>query len=120
MAKLKILNKYYAFAKKPVNRRIAYSTGKAHHRLYRVEDVAEKLGKPVDEVTKALDDTGFLKLLRIRQELLNLKEDLRTKAIPELEAMKPESPFEIFRHKLELRAAYWMIENIRNILRVPR
>jgi len=66
----KVLRRGEEVATEIVPRKNAYSPRSAGWTLYRPQDVAEKLGRPLEEVDRVLEETGFNKAVRIRELLI--------------------------------------------------
>jgi hypothetical protein len=103
----------------PRPRRTAYGPKSAGWTLYRIADLADKLGVDVVSADVALETTGFNKAVRIREELIRWKERLRAEErdiADERDRLLTEAK------KLGLRLSVVREElgNVRNILRLPR
>jgi len=102
-----------------VPRSTAISCRSAQWTLYNPEDVAKRLDKPVATVDLALEETGFNKAVRIREDVIRWKTNLLT------EQKQIARDQQELRHKqlaLKTRAnqVEEMLINVRNILRIPR
>jgi len=100
-------------------RKESYSPRSASWSLYRPEDLAEKINQSVDLVDKALEETGFNKAVRIREELIRWK----TRLIDECKDLTKQIndlTKELKWLKIEMKYKNIMLENIRDILRISR
>lgn len=104
---------------KPISRRNAYTPRSAGWTLYRPQDVATKLNKPLDEVETALEETGFNKAVRIRELLIKWKTELLDEQ-RELAYEYKQVREQTLRIKRREKEVSEMLTNIRNILRIPR
>jgi len=104
---------------KPRPRSDAYSPRSANGTLYKPEKLAEKLKIPKATLMPALEETGFSKAVRIREELIRWK----TRLLDEQKSLHHEiEGLEKRLKQLKQRKAVvqeTLIE-IRNILRIPR
>jgi hypothetical protein len=101
------------------NRKDATSPRSQHWTLYNPEDVAERLNIPLKDVDIALEETGFNKAVRIREQLIRWK----TKLIAEQKILKHEE--EDLKAKLKIiKSSQYETErtlrSVRDILRMPR
>ena len=100
-------------------RKDAYTPQSCHWTLYNPEDVANRLNKSIDEVDNVLEQTGFNKAVRIREEIIRWKtkliEEQKQLAKGELALRK-----QIQANKSRQYQVEEMLINIRNILRMPR
>ena len=103
----------------PLPRSNAYTPRSAGWTLYRPEDLAEKLGVGVSAADVALEETGFNKAVRIREELIKWKERLRMeeRTLAEGQATLRAQLREI---DGRLSICRTQLANVRNILRLPR
>jgi len=104
---------------KPRPRSDAYSPRSVCWTLYKPEKLAEKLNVPVEAVDIALEETGFNKAVRIREETIRWK----TRLIDEqrnLHGQHKQLHEEIQKVNTRIREVDEMLVNIRNILRIPR
>ena len=102
-----------------VPRKNAYSPRSAGWTLYRPQDVAEKLGRPLEEVDRVLEETGFNKAVRIRELLIKWKTNLideQRMLHKERQALQAQLK-KVTQREKEVSE---MLINIRNILRIPR
>lgn len=113
------MNKAFAVSEKPVARSTAYTPKSAGWTLYRLADVADKLGVDVTAADEALEVTGFNKAVRIREELIRWKERLRAEERG-LAAEKDVLRKEHARVCGRLSLVREQLENVRNVLRLPR
>lgn len=113
------MDKAFAVVPRKIKRATSYSPLSSSWTLYRPQDVAQKLGVPDDRAHKALEETGFNKAVRIREELIRWKERLR-KEQNEVNMRREELRHEL--QKLNQRDAEIkdVLANVRNILRIPR
>jgi len=100
-------------------RKDAASPLSANWTLYKPEVLAEKLGLPLEVVDKALEETGFYKAVRIREEVIRLKTRL-LKEQKELTKRERELAEELKRVRRELYYLQRELIHLRNILRLPR
>jgi len=91
----------------------------ANWTLYKPEVLAEKLGLPLEVVDKALEETGFYKAVRIREEVIRLKTKL-LKEQKELTKREQELVKELKQVRRELYYLQRELTHLRNILRLPR
>jgi len=91
----------------------------ANWTLYKPEVLAEKLGLPLEVVDKALEETGFYKAVRIREEVIRLKTNL-LKEQKELTKREQELAKELKQVRRELYYLQRELTHLRNILRLPR
>lgn len=103
----------------PSPRRTAYGPRSAGWTLYRIADLADKLGVDMVTLDTALEQTGFNKAVRIREETIRWKERLRK----EERALMDEQE----QHRAALKATGHrlgtvreQLANVRNLLRIPR
>lgn len=99
--------------------REAASPLSANWTLYKPEVLAEKLGLPLEVVDKALEETGFYKAVRIREEVIRLKTRL-LKEQKELTKREQELAKELKQVRRELYYLQRELTHLRNILRLPR
>lgn len=109
----------FAVAPTPLPRKTQGGPLSAAWTLYDPSKLAEKLGLPIDVVDAALEQTGFNKAVRIREEVIRWKERLRRE-----EANLRGRLDEIDAERRQVRSRFMVVseqlENIRNILRLPR
>ena len=103
----------------PAPRRTAYSPKSAGWTLYRLADLADKLGTDVTATDEALETTGFNKAVRIREELIRWKERLR-KEEQNLAAERDRLRKEHAQVSIRLSTVREQLANVRNVLRLPR
>lgn len=115
----KMVEKAYAVSKKKLNRSAAYSPLSAGWTLYDPGKLAEHLGIDIDVVHVALEKTGFNKAVRIREEVIRYKERLRKEQadLSNRRGVLLQEKAKVDQREREVREA---LENIRNILRMPR
>ena len=104
---------------KRASRKDAAGPESAHWTLYRPKDVADKLNVPLEDVERVLEETGFNKAIRIREELLRLK----TRLIKEQRLVSSEEQrlaTEIRKVRARKNELSEQLGNIRDILRLPR
>lgn len=104
---------------KPLPRSTAYSPRSAAWTLYDPAKLAEMLGLPVEFVDQALEKTGFNKAVRIREEVIRWKENLRSEERALLSSIKLIES-ERRRIRARLSAVQEQLASTRNILRIPR
>ena len=104
---------------KPRPRKDAYSPLSANWTLYKPEKLAEKLNLPVEIVDRSLEETGFNKAVRIREEIIRWKTRLLQEQ-KELHKQEQEILKQLKKVRLRKREVNEMLTNIRNILRMPR
>jgi hypothetical protein len=100
-------------------RKDAYSPRSGNWTLYNPEDVAQKLTLPVPLVDKVLEETGFNKAVRIREEVIRWKTRLLAEQ-KELSRQEQELRAQLKKVTLRQKETDEMLINIRNILRMPR
>lgn len=103
----------------PLPRKTAYSPRSAAWTLYDPAELAAKLGLPVEQVDRALEQTGFNKAVRIREELIRWKENLRSEErslLASLDTLRGEQR----RIKARLAPVQEQLASVRNLLRLPR
>lgn len=103
----------------PLPRRAAQSPRSAAWTLYDPAPLAQRLGLPVEVVDLALEETGFNKAVRMREEVIRWKENLRREErglLAELTDVNKR------RHAIGLRlsAVREQLASVRNLLRIPR
>ena len=91
----------------------------ANWTLYKPEVLAEKLGLPLEVVDEALEETGFYKAVRIREEVIRLKTNL-LKEQKGLTKREQELAKELKQVRRELYYLQRELTHLRNILRLPR
>lgn len=104
---------------KPLPRSTAYSPRSASWTLYDPRKLAEKLGLPVETIDAALEETGFNKAVRIREEVIRWKENLRSEEralLASVQLLEGERR----RMKSRLSAVQEQLASVRNLLRIPR
>lgn len=87
--------------------------------LYDPRKLAEKLGVSVEAADRALEETGFNKAVRIREEVIRWKERLRhehTDLMAELDDLNKKRAAV----RQRLGEVTEQLENTRNILRISR
>ena len=87
--------------------------------LYRPEDVAEKLVVPLSTVDKVLEETGFSKAVRIREEIIRLKTRLISEA-RELHHRERRLTSARLKNRDRLKSVNRQLADLRQILRLPR
>ena len=114
-----VLEKAFAVSETAVKRRNAYSPQCSGWTLYDPSKLAEKLEMPVEVVDQALEETGFNKAVRIREEVIRWKERLRRE---ERELCDQITEVNKTRRSLANRQKQVreQLEGLRNILRLPR
>lgn len=114
------MNKAFAVAPgRPVPRSTAYTPRSAGWTLYRAGDVAKQLGVDEAAADAALETTGFNKAVRIREEIIRWKERLRGEE-RELQTRRSYLRDELAETNSRLKVVQEQLENVRNILRLPR
>lgn len=114
-------DKSYAVSQNPLPRREATSNHplSSGWTLYNPQDLADKLNLPLGKVEKALEETGFIKAVRIREELIKWK----TRLLEEQKNIANERK-ELQEKLKKINQRESVIKddlvNIRNILRIPR
>ena len=102
-----------------IPRRNAYSPRSAGWTLYKPDKLADRLGLSVDDVDKALEETGFNKAVRVRESLIKWKTGLldeQKEIHKQRQALQKQIRIVAQREK-EISE---MLIQIRNILRLPR
>jgi hypothetical protein len=109
----------FAVAAKPLPRRTQGGPLSAAWTLYDPRELAAKLGLPVETVDLALEQTGFNKAVRIREEVIRWKERLRheERSLRERLEVLDEDRFRI---KTRLSVVNEQLANTRNCLRISR
>jgi hypothetical protein len=104
----------------PLKRKAYKDNESAQWRLYRVEDVACKLGVDEDKARRVLERTGFLKAVAMRNEVLLWKERLKKKEQMLHVQLKTANDREKIVIKKHIAAVQFCLANSRNLLRIPR
>lgn len=108
-----------AKARSPRGRGEAVSPLSQNWTLYKPEKLAEKLNLSVKIVDKALEETGFNKAVRIREQLIKWKcgllKEQRDLRKGESKLLKLLAAMRLTKHQNELQ-----LMNIRSILRISR
>ena len=104
---------------RPRSRKDACTPKSAGWTLYNPEDVAEKLNKPLSEVDRVLEETGFNKAVRIREEVIRWKTGLIIEQ-KQLASEEDKLRQQLKNIKGRQHRVSEMLCNIRNILRIPR
>lgn len=108
-----------AVVPKPLPRRTAQSPRSASWTLYDPAPLAERLGLSVDVVDRALEETGFNKAVRIREEVIRWKESLRREERDLLAALRDLNTKRRTAHE-RLDVVREQLISVRNLLRIPR
>lgn len=114
------IEKAYAVAPgRPKPRSTAYSAKSAGWTLYRADELAQRLGVSEQNADRALEETGFNKAVRIREELIHWKERLRKeeKALADERERCLKDAKKLAERLSTVRE---QLENVRNVLRLPR
>lgn len=109
----------FAVAPIPMPRKMQGGPLSADWTLYDPKRLAERLGLPVATVDVALEQTGFNKAVRIREEVIRWKERLRHEEA-ELQARLEAVDAERLAIRQRLSAVHEQLANTRNILRIQR
>ncbi len=109
----------FAVSPAPLKRSTAYTPRSAAWTLYNPKPLADILGLSEPDVDAALEQTGFNKAVRIREEVIRWKERLRAE---ERELQMQIEALTIERRKLSARhnVVREQLANVRNLLRIPR
>lgn len=104
---------------KAIPRSNAYSPRSAGWTLYKPEILAEKLKMPLDAVDTALEETGFLKAVKIRELIIKWKTRLLSEQ-KDLHFERDKLQKELGKIKQREKEVSEMLVEVRNILRIPR
>lgn len=109
----------FAVAPRAMRRRTAVTPKSAGWTLYDPKPLADRLGLSVEEIDRALEETGFNKAVRIREEIIRWKERLRHE---ERDLVSDLADLHKRRSVITLRLSRVreQLESVRNILRLPR
>lgn len=104
---------------KLIPRSNAYSPRSIYWTLYKPEILAEKLKIPLDVVDTALEETGFLKAVKIRELIIKWKTRLLSEQ-KDLHFERDKLQRELGKVSQREKEVSEMLVEIRNILRIPR
>lgn len=113
------MNKAFAVSSEAISRSNAYGPRSAGWTLYDPRVLADRLGLPVAVIDRALEETGYHKAVRIREELIRWKERLRAENADITAEFKvlAERKRALQQRNKEVQE---QLRNVRNLLRISR